>query len=745
MWEKDELGADIIPTMGRSNCGSRCIIRAHVKDGKINKISTQTQKEAGERPALSACAKGFHYHETFLSETRLKYPMKRIGKRGEGKFQRISWEEAVEIIAKEWIRIRDTYGVGSRYVSYATGVIALLRGSSLVKRLLALDGGYLDYYNSYSTACVSYTTPYLYGTSMTGSSPSTILDSNLIILWGHNPAETRFDGEWMYYLKKAKEKNIPIVVIDPRQSDTALQLNAKWIPLKPSTDAALMDAMAYVIYTEDRYDKQFVENCCIGFDKDHMPDGIDGKESYVSYLLGEKDGIKKTPQWASEITGVSVSDIEWLARAYGCKKPAALIPGYGVQRHGNGEQATRGGIMLACLTGNVGVSGGWAAGAGYLHRYSMPSMPLINNPYRGSIPTFLWTDGITHGTSMTKLDGLEGVEQLDSNIKMLFNLGGNIIGNQHSDLRKTKRILEDTEQCEFIVCSDLFMTASAKFADILLPATSMFEDENIVVTWEGGDMIGFQNKIVEPIGESRFEYDWLAEVAQHLGLKEAFTEGKTAVQWLEERYERLRAREDELPPYQAFKKSGGYRYQEKQPYVAFKDRKFPTASGKVEIFSMKIHSTEYKNYVPAIPCYVPAVEGPQDEKVEKYPLQLIGWHTKRRCHSIHDKTQPLIGLDPQRLWMNPKDAKVRGISNEELVAVYNQRGTMKIPVKITERIVEGVVALSQGAWYEEDEKGVEIGGSINVLTSQIPTPLAKGNPQHTNLVQVCLFEGNVID
>jgi anaerobic dimethyl sulfoxide reductase subunit A len=183
-----------IPTMGRTNCGGRCRLLITEQDGKIIDI-----KGDANYPDKMPCIRGLNYHKTFLGDDRLTTPLKRVGKRGEGKFEPITWKEAVDIITKEWIRIRDTYGPESRYVNYGWGVEALLNGTSLAKRLLRLDGGHLDYYNNYSTACTSYTTPYLYGTTKSGSSFDTLIDSKLIILWAHNPAETRFDN-LMYWL-----------------------------------------------------------------------------------------------------------------------------------------------------------------------------------------------------------------------------------------------------------------------------------------------------------------------------------------------------------------------------------------------------------------------------------------------------------------------------------------------------------------------------------------------------------------
>ena len=737
----------IIPTMGRNNCGGRCLLYAHIENGTITRMSTETAADcpAGEIP-LTACVRGLNYHKTFLSEDRLRYPMKRTGKRGEGRFTRISWEEAVDTIAGEWIRIRDTYGPASRYVNYATGVSALMRGTHLAKRLLALDGGYLDYYNSYSSACIRQATELMYGTCETGTSPEDWLNSHLIILWGHNPAETRFDSSTMFYLKQAKEKGIPIIGIDPRENDTIRQLQAEWIPVRPATDSALCDGMAYVIYTEQLHDQDFLDRCCIGFDKDHMPAGIDPAECYLSYLLGETDGIPKTPAWASAITGVPEDTVISLARRYAGAGPAVLLQGYGAQRNAYGEQSTRGGILLACMTGNIGISGGWASGAGEYITHQNPRMPSPPNPFPGKIPVFLWTDAITRGTRMTDLDGVTGLakgQALPGNIKMILNLAGNSLINQHSDINRTARILRDTSLCEFIVCSDLFLTASARYADILLPGTSMFESENIATPWFNTDFIGFHNQMIEPLYECRFEYDWLADVAGRLGLKEAFTEGRTGSEWLRYCYEELKQTETELPNYEDLQKHGIYRYQKQKPRIAFEQEAkdpetdpFPTASGKIEIFSQHVYDTRYRDFFPAIPRYVPPQEGPDDPLAARYPLQLVGWHTKRRCHSIHDNNQAMHAIDPQMLWMNPQDAAVRSIEDGEEVRIFNDRGEIQIPVRITSRLMPGVTALSQGAWYAPDPSGTDRGGSVNVLTSLHPTPYARGNPQHTNLVQV---------
>ena len=261
--------------------------------------------------------------------------------------------------------------------------------------------------------------------------------------------------------------------------------------------------------------------------------------------------------------------------------------------------------------------------------------------------------------------------------------------------------------------------------------------------WHYGDFLGFCNKVMEPIHESRFEYDWLSEVAEKLGLAEVFTEGKSTSQWLEQIYNHLRTKEPELPDYEALKAAGIYRYRSHPEGIAFKKQRddpqknpFPTSSGKVEIFSETVWRTTYKEEFPAIPRYMEPPEGAGSAMAKQYPLQLIGWHTKRRTHSIHDNNLALHKMDPQRLWIHPTDAAQRGIREGDEVLIWNDRGKIRIPARVTERIMPGVVALSQGAWYAPDSTGTDRGGSINVLTSLNPTPYARGNPQHTNLVEV---------
>ncbi len=736
---------EIVRTGGFNNCGGKCVITATVQSGCVLSIGTDTSDNS---PQIRACVRGRAYRHTFFHAERLRFPLVRTGKRGEGKFRRIGWDEAIDRIAGEWIRIRDRYGPASRYVLYSTGVTSIMRPDKMVKRLLNLDGGFLDAYNTYSDACAAYVTPYIYGDTRSGNAVEDIVNSKLILLWGHNPAETIFGSERNYYLAKARENGTKVIVIDPRRSDSALAQADEWVGIVPSTDSALADGMAYVIWTEGLRDKEFMDTFCLGFDEDHMPPGVPAGESYETYLFGKRDGIAKTPGWASAITGVPADIIIRLARDYATTKPACLLPGYGPQRTGNGEQTSRSLALLTCLTGNVGIQGGGAGGVGLVNRHAEAAFPIPVNPYPGKIPHFLWTKAVDDAESMTRDDGLEGVERFDSPVKMLFCLASNTLVNQHSDINETLRILGDEKKCECIVCSDLFMTASARYADIVLPAASGFETENITAPWAYGNYILFNNRVRPPLFECRFEYEWLREVAGKLGVLEQFEDGKPAVSdWLEYFVAEMRKAEPELPDFNELRRHGGHNYRDKKVFIAYEKQRrdfannpFATPSGKIEIFSPRLYALGRPDDIPAIPKYAPCPEGPGDPLRARYPLQLIGWHSKRRTHSIHDNNPLLDEVEPQRLWIHPDDAAARRIADGDEVRVHNDRGTVLIRARVTDRIIRGVVGMPQGAWYRPDRNGVDHGGSINVLTSQRPTPLAKGNPQHTNLVEVVRVE-----
>lgn len=722
------------------DCGNKCKMLATVQEGCV--LSILPDKDFMGK-SFSGCPRGASYRQTFLTSRRLRYPMIRTGERGEGKFRRASWDEIEERIAGEIRRTKEQYGVASRHVLLAAGVCALLRGDRFMKHLLSCDGGYLNFYNFYSAACAEHVLPYIYGSLFCGSAEEQMLESKLLLLWGHNPVDTHWGDNHTEYFVEAKRNGTKVIVIDPRCSDTAYLFADQWIPIRPSTDGALADAMAYVIWSRGLQNQSFMDRFCVGFDEAHMPDGVPAGESYHSYLFGQKDGVVKTPEWAEKITGVPAETIMDLAVEYATAKPACLLPGLGPQRTLNGEENCRSFAMLACLTGNVGVPGGSAGAVTYLKdkHHTGPWFDAMEDPYPGMIPGFLWTRAIDRPETIEPKDGLVGVDRLDTGIKLLFCLASGMLINQHSNINDTIRILKRGDALETLVMSDLFMTPGARFADILLPGVSFFETENVVSPWSNADYLLYNQQSVRPLFGCRLEYDWIAAVARRLGLEEAFCQGRgSGMDWITTRYEAHRKDlEPELPDFEMFRRQGGYVFRERSYRPAFQENiqdgvPFQTPSGKIEIFSKRLYDS---GILPGVPRYTPCEEGWEDAQRNKYPLQLIGYHSKRKCHSIGDPNTHLSGLEAPGVWIHPEDAAQRGISDGQLVEVFNDRGVVCIPARVTGRIVRGAVAMSEGSWYTPDEKGRDRRGSINVLTmTHRSTPLAHGNPQHTNLVQV---------
>jgi len=741
----DKREENFVYTSGSHNCGGRCLLKVQVRDGRIVAITNEDdQPDTPSYFQLRGCLRCRAYRDRLYHPDRLLYPLKRVGKRGEGEFEQITWTEALDYIADKTKQVMQTYGPEAIYLNYGTGNAGQVSERTWLKRLLSLYGGYLSYYGTYSSACTSIATPYTYGTSQTGNSREDWVNSKLLILLGWNPADMVWGTNTSYYLKKAKAAGAKIVVIDPIYSNTAVSLADQWIAIKPTTDSALLAAMAYVLITENLYDAAFLNQFCLGFDEQHMPEGISPGNSYKSYILGlSVDKTKKTPLWAEAITGIPENVIIELARVYGTTKPAALIEGYGPQRHAYGEQIARSGPVLAAMTGNIGIAGGWASGKGNEARTHFVAAIPYENPCKAKISVFSWPDAILHGKGMGGDFSVQGVNCLSTNIKLIFNVAGNCLVNQHSDANQTSALLQDESLVECIVVNEQFMTASAKFADIILPADNMMERNDIVQSWAYGDYVLYMNQAVTTVGQCRNGYEWVSDLAMRLNLKDEFTEGKSLDEWLQYLVRQTAKQNPGFPDYETFKAQGIYRWHHDKPAIAFEKQianpsqyPFPTPSGKIEIFSARLWGMNKPAEIPAIPQYIPTWEGPADPLREKYPLQCIGAHSKRRAHSTFDNVKWLEEVERQEIWINSMDAADRGIRQNDRVQVYNERGRIELPAKVTSRIMPGVVSVPQGAWWMPDAQGIDQRGSINTLTKYQPTPLAFGNPQHTNLVEI---------
>ncbi len=760
------------------NCGGRCLLIAHIQDGRITRLDTDDRLDTLAAPQLRACVRGRAYLRRQYHQDRLMTPLKRSGRRGDGEFHPISWDEALESIAAQFERVKHQYGSSSLFVPYGTGSYNQLNGSHIARRLMNLYGGCLGIYNSYSWAATNLATPTVYGTLVTGNQRQDWLNTKYILMWGWNPAEMRDGTNSDYFIKLAHEAGAHVICIDPRHTLSAAALADEWIPIRPGTDAAMMSAMAHVMITEGLYDADFVSTHCVGFDMDQMP--VNNAESYSDYILGVRDGLPKTPAWAESITEVPAGTITRIAREYATNKPAILYQGYGMQRRAYGEQVVRAGCVLAAITGNVGLPGGWASGLGL----QAPDggglwtvFPIGENPIKAEIPVFLWTEACLRGKSMTAADGVRGTRQLDNDIKLIYAVATNCLINQHADINRTAGILRDETKVEFIVVQDNFLTSSALFADIVLPACTQFETWGVEDGWKYGDEVILQPKLVEPPGECKSDYRICAELAQRLGIGSTFTDGRNEMAWVEyclDEFRRIRF--PELPSLDQFidQNLGAWTRPATHPAVAFADFRrdpdnFPlkTPSGKIEIFSKRLYDLGNPVEIPAVPKYIQEWEHPFGEEpiifsseLEKqsksqstrimstdpdgstqgvFPLQALGHHTLHRVHSTHDNNDWLEEAFPQRVFINPLDASDRGIQDGNQVKVYNTRGSLVLPCRITLRIMPGVVDIPQGAWYDPAQDGVDHGGNVNVLTSQRWTPFAFGTAQHTIMVEIEKF------
>jgi anaerobic dimethyl sulfoxide reductase subunit A len=737
------------------NCGGRCLLKLHIENGIIVRIETDDRPtDTIEAPQLRACIRGRAYRRRQYHPDRLLRPLKRVGRRGEGKFEPVSWNEALDRVAAELQRVKKTYGNSAMFVPYGTGSYSQTNGRQVAQRLMNLFGGSLGGYNNYSWAAMAKATETVYGTTVTGNQRQDWLNAKYILMWGWNPSEMRDGTNTEFFLRKARENGARIVCIDPRMTPSAVALSDEWVPIRPGTDVAMMSAMAHVMITSNLHDAAFVASHCVGFDQSQMPAEARGAESYADYVLGTRDKTPKTPKWAEAITGVPRETIERVAREYATRKPGVLYQGYGMQRRAYGEQVVRAGCVLAAMTGNVGVPGGWAGGLALQAPAGGPQwnvFPTGSNPVKASIPTFLWTEAVVRGKELGPEHGVRGVPRLDNAVKLVYAVASNALINQHANINRTAKILQDERLVEFLVVQDNFLTPTARFADIVLPACTQLETWGVEDGWKYGDEILLMPKAVEPAGETKSDYQACAEIAGRLGLRDAFTQGRDERGWVEAALTSFRKTFPNLPALAEFESTnaGVFSMPVTKPAIAFAEFRqdparfpLPTPSGKIEIFSAALHAMGKPDEIPAVPKYIQEWESPFGPEARRFPLQVVGHHTLARVHSTMAGVDWLEEAFPHRVFVNPADAAARAIGNGDEVRVFNDRGALTIRCRVSKRIMPGVVAIPQGAWWAPTDKGLDRGGSVNVLTSERWTPLAFGNAQHTVMAEVTKTAGS---
>jgi len=757
----DELTT--VVTSCAHNCGSRHMLVAHKKDDVIVRLSTDDGryqedgyfgKDTLEEPQVRACLRGRSYRERIYSAERLLYPMMRVGKRGEGRFKRVSWDTALDYIAREMIRIKAQYGPSALLdQSYAGSSWAVLHKSD---QITGLQGRFLGMFGCRTTSWsvpsyegTAFSSNTTFGTIEDGNEDDAYAYSKLMIMWGWNPAYTFHGGNTFYYLRVAKQRGCKFVLIDPQYSDSAAAYDAWWIPIKPNTDAAMMAAMAHYIFTEELQDQRFIDQFCLGMDAGTMPPTWSGHENFKDYILGRSDGQPKTPEWAEPICGVKAEDIKTLAHMYATTKPAALKACWAPGRNAYGEQYNRMAAALQSMTGNVGILGGCSEGIGKAWHAKAVAHPSdqYSNIYAAAIKSDAWANCVLNYPNVRreeiglwpKTDVFEG---LIPDIRGIFWQGSNWL----NQLPNINNGLKAIEKLELVVCMDSTITPSGLYSDVLLPIATHFERHDVALPWYKGHYYIHRPKVIEPLGESKTDFQVFTELAYRISpwfgktynpkanRDYFFNDEAVDEAYLREWWEDKVQKEQNVEmPWEEFKQRGVYKFKLDQPHVAFREQveqgeSFPTPSGKIEIFSTKLAGTkdwtktQFGYPIPLIPKWVEPWEYLNSSKTSRHPFHLVSPHPRWRTHSIFQNCSWLRETYEQEVTINASDAAELGIKMGDTVELSNERGRVVAPAYVTERVMPKVLLMHEGSWMDLDENGVDRSGNPDFLTLDQPSP-----------------------
>jgi anaerobic dimethyl sulfoxide reductase subunit A len=786
------------------NCGGRCLNKVYIEDGVVIRQKTDdTHLDSPDFPQQRACQRGRSQRKQIFGADRLKYPMKRKnwspggGKkelRGKDEWVRISWDEALDIVASETKRIKEKYG--NKSILNAVG----MRGKEYgCNRALNLIGGSAATWGTASWGGLPIPCNHMQGLLGGVHDRQSVQKSKLIILWGANPIWSS-GGSPTYKYLQAKQAGAKIILVDPFYNPSAGVLADEWIPVRPSTDTALLLGMAYHMITNNLHDQSFLDKYTIGFDEDHMPEGVDQKGNFKDYVLGTYDGKPKTPEWASKICGTDANVIKRFAEECATTKPTAFISTFAPSRTYNGEQFVQAFLTVGWMTGNAGKPGAMvgfsckeragdtgpkdpplvkAGDSGVspilnpLFKYGYPGPPSHTTDWFGFVQDEAW-DAVVNGEFTASIRGKQRCD-----IKMIWSIGDSNDLNQFPNLNKG---IEAFRKVDFVVKSAHFLTTDAKYSDLILPVTTYWERWGGISAGNTGhganrEILIYYKQVTEPLYESKDDIWIEREIGKRLGLDPKVIEplplkqmvfnqlaGAEVIKEDGAGYEKLLTITEEdisnlgvkgTPQkgritYKELEEKGIYQVKRypNDPYgfIPFKDfvenpeeKPLTTESGKFEIYCKNLEKdvTAYGwTKQPAIPMYNPPKEGFEETINSDYPIQLFSIHYGRRAHSNLDNVPWLREAYPQELIMNADDAEKRGIKNGDIVKVKSKHGCVIRPVYVTECMMPGVASLGEGAWVEkDDETGIDKAGSTNSLTGS--NPCGQGvQPWNTNIVEI---------
>ncbi len=731
---------------------------AKVRDGRIVGVQPFEKDEHPSPLAESlACA--------VYDRSRIDRPYIRQGfleqgvngdrsRRGADPFVPLDWDEALKLTSSELARVKSTSGNASIFAgSYGWSSAGRLHhAKSLLHRFTNLFGGATQQVDTYSNAAGSVVTPHVLGDDKAIRGPGTTWDqiaanTRLIVSFGGMPLknlqiEAGGTGEHssITAINNLAGLGIEFVCISPIRTDYSDELNAEWLPAIPGTDTAIMLGLAHTLFAMDLHDRAFLERYTVGFDR------------FRTYLTGAEDGQPKDANWAAEISGLNAETIRRLARRMAATR-TFITTTWSLQRADHGEQPIWMTIVLAAMLGQIGLpGGGFGIGYGSVNRMgaSRALTPPLNRPYgkdpiRSYIPVARISDLLLNPGATIDYDG----ERITfPNIKLVYWCGGNPF-HHHQDIN---RLVEAWQRPETVIVNEIWWTPTARYADIVLPATTTLERNDIAAS---ADRYMFaMHQAIAPVAGARNDFDIFADLAGQLGFRDAFTERRSEMEWLRHLYEVARqqaARHAVVrPDFETFWREGYVADPAPSRYDFLADfranpMKWPlkTPSGRIEIFSERVDSFGYDD-CPGHPVWIEPAEWLGSRKASRFKLHLISNQPRLRLHSQLDngplsRAAKIAGREP--LWISPADAAARGISHGDIVRVFNQRGACLAGAAVTEAVSTGVVQLQTGAWYDPDTPGrlgaLDRHGNPNVLTLDKGTSkLAQGPSSQTALVEV---------
>ena len=551
------------------------------------------------------------------------------------------------------------------------------------------------------------------------------------------------------HLIAARRRGAEFHLIGPLYDDLPASVEAVWHPILPGTDVALMLALAHTLVGEGFHDQAFLDRFCVGW------------EAFEAYLSGRSDGQPKDAAWAAAICGIPAEEIVALARR--CAGRRTLVTcSMSLQRAEHGEQPVWMGVVLAAVLGQIGLpGGGFAYALGATSNTGKPplAVPLPTMPTgRNSIPDFI---PVARIADMLLNPGEEfdynGQRLTYPDIRLVYWAGGNPF-HHHQDLNRLRRAFARPDT---VIVQDSAWTASARHADIVLPATVTLEREDIGAA-DGDPLLVAMHRAVAPYREARDDHAIFVGLAGRLGFAEAFTEGRSPRQWLKQIYEPTRRalaeRGVNAPDFEEFWEDGELvlptRPWDGGPIRAFRRdpaaAPLPTPTGKIEITSATIAGFGYPD-CPGHPAWLPPVDGAGSEAASRFPLLLVANQPATRLHSQLDfgatsLAAKIEGREPVRI--HPLDAASRGVNDGDIVRLYNERGACLAAAVLSDALRPGIVQLATGAWYDPEDPAAEmplcVHGNPNVLTRDAGTSrLAQGCTGQLTLIEIERFTGTL--